>query len=43
LNVCDLLSGSAVETSSSTSATVNGAVWIVSFLIMIMSSTRLFF
>ena len=44
LNVCDLLSASAVDTSSSTNATVNGAVWIVSVLIMIMSSTstRLF-
>ena len=44
MNVCDLFSGSAVETSSSTTATVTGAVWIVSFLIMIMSSTstRLF-
>ena len=42
MNVCDLLSGSAVEASSSTTATVNGAASIVSFLIMIMSSTRLF-
>ncbi len=40
MNVCDLFSASAVETSSSTTATVTGAAWIVS--VLIMSSTRLF-
>ena len=43
MDVCDLLSGSAaaVETSSSTTAAVTGAAWIVSVLIM-LSSTCLF-
>ena len=43
MNVCDLLSDSAVavETSSSTTAAVTGAAWIVSVLIM-LSSTCLF-
>ena len=41
MNVCDLFSASAVETSSSTTAAVTGAAWFVSFLIM-LSSTCLF-
>lgn len=36
INVCELLSASALETSSSTTATVTGAawIWIISYLII---------